>query len=379
MAKPTKKELEELALQEAEAKAPDSVNKDIMRAIASAKMSLKKKFGDDLFSEKKIEPIPSISTGSALLDRELGNGGWALGRVHEIFGSSSSGKTSVVSMTCANALKQYPDKYVIYIDYEQAMNFEYAKKLGLDVEDERFIFIQSNSAEEGFETVEKLVQTGGISVVIIDSVPAMLTKAELEKGYDEMTMGSKAKFLSTSIPKLIELLKKTNTAMIFVNQVRDSLSYGGGQVTPGGKALPFFSSSRVEIKRTQILTNKEVPYGQTVKFFIRKNKVGLPFGTVETDLLFGIGFDYHLETVNLAIDMGIIRKSSSWLKMIHGNKEELVIQGAANFADYYRDNPEDFEDLKRLIKLHEESQNFDENVEQVSAITVDPKFDENGY
>ena len=305
---------------------------------------------------------------------------FAMSETHSFIANGvASHNTSVVSMTCANALKQYPDKYVIYIDYEQAMNFEYAKKLGLDVEDERFIFIQSNSAEEGFETVEKLVQTGGVSVVIIDSVPAMLTKAELEKGFDEMTMGSKAKFLSTSIPKLIELLKKTNTAMIFVNQVRDSLSYGGGQVTPGGKALPFFSSSRVEIKRTQILTNKEIPYGQTVKFFIRKNKVGLPFGTVETDLLFGIGFDYHLETVNLAIDMGIIRKSSSWLKMIHGNKEELVIQGAANFADYYRDNPEDFEDLKRLIKLHEESHSIDENAEQVSAITVDPKFDENGY
>ena len=379
MAKPTKKELEELALQEAEAKAHASVNKDIMRAIALAKMSLKKKFGDDLFSEKKIEPLPSVSTGSALLDRELGNGGWALGRIHEIFGSSSSGKTSVVSMTCANAIKQYPDKYVVYIDYEQAMNFEYAKKLGLDVEDERFIFIQSNSAEEGFETIEKLVQTGGVSVVVIDSIPAMMTKMELEKGYDEMTMGAKAKFLSTSIPKMLDFLKRTNTALIFVNQVRDSLSYGGGQVTPGGKAVPFYSSSRVEIKRTQILTNKEIPYGQTVKFFIRKNKVGLPFGTVETDLLFGIGFDYYLETVNIAIDLGVIRKATSWLKITHAGKEELVLQGAANAADYYRNNPEDFEDLKRMIEIYESKKDVEDANSQASAIVVNEKFDEDGY
>ena len=379
MAKPTKKELEELALQEAEAKAPASVNKDIMRAIASAKMSLKKKFGDDLFSEKKIEPLPSVSTGSALLDKELGNGGWALGRVHELYGQSGGGKSSVVTLTCVNAIKQYPDKYVIYIDYEQAMNFEYAQKLGLDVEDERFIFIQSNSAEEGFETIEKLVETGGVSVVIIDSIPAMMTKMELEKGYDEMTMGAKAKFLSTSIPKMLDLLKKTNTALIFVNQVRDSLSYGGGSTTPGGKAVPFYSSSRVEIKRTQVLTNKEVPYGQTVKFFIRKNKVGLPFGTVETDLLFGIGFDYHLETVNIAIDLGIIRKAASWLKITHTGKEELVLQGASNAADYYRNNPDDFEDLKRMIEIYENKKDIEDATKQAATVVVDEKFDEDGY
>ena len=379
MARTTKKDLEEIEKEISENKS-SAVSPDILRAIKTAKMSLKKKFGDDLFSEKKVEKMPSVSTGSALLDKEIGNDGWVLGRVHEIFGGPSAGKSTVVSMTCANAMRQYPDKYVIYLDYEQAMNFEYAKKLGLDVEDDRFIFLQPTSAEEGFETIHRLVETGGISTVIIDSVPAMMTQQELEKGYDEMTMGAKAKFLSTSIPKLIELIKRTQTAIIFVNQVRDTLGYSGsGQTTPGGKAIPFYSSTRIEIKRTQILTEKDVAYGQTVKFYVRKNKVGRPFGAFESDLIFGKGFDYVSETIEIAIDLGIISKAGAWLKIKHGDKDELVLQGRNGAADYYRVNEEDFLDLKQRVSQFEDSADLTNNLDEATAIVVGEEHDDEGY
>lgn len=232
MAKISKKDAE--ALEEEVAKGPEGISPDVLRAITGAKRGLKLKFGNDLFSEKQVRQLPAISTGSMLLDQEIGNGGLVCGRIHEIFGGSGSSKTTMSTMVCANALKKFPDKFIVYVDAEMALDLEYTKSLGLDIYDDRVILIQSQSCEEIFESVEALIRTGGVSLVIIDSVPAMLTKAEAEKGYDEMTIGAKAKFLSTSIPKMLKLLKETDTTMIFVNQVRDNVgSYGGGSTTPG--------------------------------------------------------------------------------------------------------------------------------------------------
>lgn len=331
-----------------------SQNKDVLRAIQSAKLALKKKFGNDVFSEKTPDVMPSVSTGSTKLDTELGNEGLVLGRIHEIFGDSGSGKSTTCILLCINAMRQYPDKSVLYLDYEQAMDTRYAQQLGLDVDSDRFVFAQPTSAEEGFEIIDMMMSTNGFSICVVDSVPAMLTQQELEKGYDEFTIGSKAKFLSTSIPKLLEKCKHTNTSVIFVNQVRTNIgSYGGGSTTPGGKALPFYCTSRLEIKRTQILTKKEIPYGQTVRFNIRKNKVGRPFGVVETDLIFGKGFNPILETVDLAIQFGVIRKSASWLKINHG-EDELVLQGRENAVLYYESNEEHYNELYRRVMSFKE-------------------------
>ena len=204
-----------------------TVSKDSIRAINSIKTALKKKYGDDVFSEKTIAAMPSISTGSALIDAEIGNSGLVLGRLHEIYGDTGSGKTTLATLIAANALEQYPDKYILYIDFEQALDMRYAKLLGLNVYDERVIIVQPSSAEEGFEILYNMLNTGSVSLVVVDSIPAMLTKRELENGFDAETMAEKARFLSRAIPKLLDVLKVTKSMVLFINQVREKVGYMG--------------------------------------------------------------------------------------------------------------------------------------------------------
>ena len=353
------------AIEEAVNSSDSKVNKDVLRAIQTAKLALKKKFGDDVFAEKTPEKMPSISTGSTKLDAEIGNEGIVLGRIHEVFGNSGDGKSTTCVLLCVNSLKTYEDKSVLYLDFEQAMDTRYAQQLGLDVDSDRFIFVQPKTAEEGFEIMDMMMSTGGFSLCVIDSVAAMITQYELEKGYDEMTIGVKAKFLSTNIPKLLDKAKETNTAIVFVNQVREKVGvYGGGTTTPGGKALPFYCTTRLELRRLQVLTKGDVPYGQTVRFTVRKNKVGRPFGVVETDLIFGKGFNPVLETVDLAIDMGILKKSGAWIKVTH-QEEQLTFQGRANAIEYYENNKKHYEDLfDRVIGRKEEIPPVEEQEEQ---------------
>lgn len=353
MARMTK--ADEAAIEEAVNSSGSKVDKDVLKAIQTAKLALKKKFGNDVFAEKTPEKMPSISTGSTKLDAEIGNNGIVLGRIHEIFGNSGDGKSTSCILLCVNALKEYEDKSVLYLDFEQAMDTRYAQQLGLDVDSERFIFVQPKTAEEGFEIMDMMMSTGGFSICVIDSVAAMTTEYELEKGYDEMTIGVKAKFLSTNIPKLLEKAKKSNTAIVFVNQVREKVGvYGGGSTTPGGKALPFYCTTRLELRRLQVITKGDVPYGQSVRFTVRKNKVGRPFGVVETDIIFGKGFNPVLETVDLAIDMGILKKSGAWIKVTHG-EDQLTLQGRASAIEYYENNNEHYEDLFNRVIGYKES------------------------
>jgi recA bacterial DNA recombination protein len=195
---------------------------------------MNKKYGEggDIFSNGEYQVFESISSGSAILDGLLGNGGWVRGRIHEIFGASGSGKSTIVSLTCANARRQYPDKYILYVDAEQAQNFNYMRKLGLDCENDKgVVFLQMQEAENVFEVIDGAVATGAFSLVIVDSVPALMTKRELNGDYDKETMAEKARFLSKALPKLLESLKKANTTLIFVNQVRDKLDLWGSQVS----------------------------------------------------------------------------------------------------------------------------------------------------
>lgn len=220
-----------------------NVSPDVKRAMTSFKTAMNKKYGEDgdIFSSTKYQNFESISSGSAILDGLLGNGGWVKGRIHELFGQSSSGKSTLVSLTCANARRQYPDKYILYVDSEQGQNHTYMKKLGLDCEnDEGVVFIQMQEAERVFEVIENAVATGAFSLVIVDSVPALITKRELEADYDKDTMAEKARFLSKSLPKLLELLKKSGTALIFVNQVRDKMDMWGGITTPGEYIYSYY-------------------------------------------------------------------------------------------------------------------------------------------
>lgn len=220
-----------------------NVSPDVKRAMTNFKTAMNKKYGEgnDIFSNGQYQEFESISSGSAILDGLLGNGGWVRGRIHEIFGASGSGKSTIVSLTCANARRQYPDKYILYVDAEQAQNFNYMKKLGLDCEnDEGVVFLQMQEAENVFEVIDGAVATGAFSLVVVDSVPALMTKRELNGDYDKETMAEKARFLSKALPKLLESLKKANTTMIFVNQVRDKMDMWGGVTTPGNSVYRYY-------------------------------------------------------------------------------------------------------------------------------------------
>lgn len=332
------------------------INPDLKRAITSFKTAMNKKYGKDepVFADGEIRDYPSISTGSEVLNALIGNGGLTLGRVHEIHGQSASGKSTLVTLLCANARKQYPDKFVLYIDAEQSQNFRYMKALGLDcANDEGVVFVQTQKAEEVFDIVDNAVKTGGFSLVVVDSIPAMLTERESKGDFEKETMAEKARFLSKSIPKLLESLKKANTALVFVNQVRDKMDMWGGLATPGGRAVPFYSSTRIKVNSTpsmRIKDDNDKYIGQTVEFTVVKNKVGDPFGVAESDLMFWKGFDPVKELIELGLKNKFINQSGSWFKFVPEGKEEISCQGKNGVYDYLINHLEDVEWLRNLIR-----------------------------
>ena len=331
------------------------INPDLKRAITSFKTAMNKKYGKDepVFADGEIRDYPSISTGSEVLNALIGNGGLVLGRVHEIHGQSASGKSTLVTLLCANARRQYPDKFILYIDAEQAQNFKYMKALGLDcANDEGVVFVQTQKAEEVFDIIDNAVKTGGFSLVVVDSIPAMLTERELKGDFEKETMAEKARFLSKSIPKLLESLKKANTALVFVNQVRDKMDMWGGLVTPGGKSVPFYSSTRIKVNSTpsmRIRDDNDKYIGQTVEFTVVKNKVGDPFGVAESDLMFWKGFDPIKELIELGLKNKAINQSGSWFKFIPDGKEEVSCQGKNGVYDYLINHLEDVEWLRNIV------------------------------
>lgn len=331
------------------------INPDLKRAITSFKTAMNKKYGKDepVFADGEIRDYKSISTGSEILNTLIGNGGLVLGRVHEVHGISGAGKSSIVTMLCANARKQYPDKFILYLDAEQAQNFKYMKALGLDcANDEGVVFVQTQKAEEVFDIIDNAVKTGGFSLVVVDSVPAMLTERELNGDFSKETMAEKARFLSKSIPKLLESLKKAETALVFVNQVRDKVDLFGGTITPGGKAIPFYSSTRIKVNSTpsmRIKDDNDKYIGQTVEFTVVKNKVGDPFGVAESDLMFWKGFDSIKELIDLGIKNKIINQSGAWFKFIPDGKEEISVHGKNGIYNHLTQNPEDVEWLRNIV------------------------------
>jgi recombination protein RecA len=351
--------------------------------MTNFKTAMNKKYGEgsDIFANGQYQDFESISSGSAILDGLLGNGGWVKGRVHEIFGASGSGKSTIVSLTCANARRQYPDKYVLYADAEQSQNFGYMKKLGLDCEnDEGVVFLQMQEAENVFEIIEGAVATGAFSLVIVDSIPSLMTKRELNADYDKETMAEKARFLSKALPKLLENLKKTDTTLIFVNQVRDKMDLFGGITTPGGKAVPFYCSSRVKVNSTPSMRIKNDTgdgfIGQEVDFTIAKNKVGSPFGVGRSKLYFGVGFDKVEELIEVAVEKNIFDKAGAWFTLPYVNEdgEYCKFQGKNGLKAHYQANPAELEKLETLVN----DKNNNEREDGVQIVGA-PGTDEDGY
>ncbi|TSC91606.1 MAG: recombination protein RecA [Parcubacteria group bacterium Licking1014_17] len=317
------------------------------RSIDLAVREIQEKYGEGsimkLGDAKKVD-VDVIPTGSISLDLALGVGGVPRGRVIEIYGPESSGKTTLALHLVAEAQKQ--GGVAAYVDAEHALDPEYAKKIGVKIGD--LLISQPDTGEQGLEIVETLVRSGGVSLVVIDSVAALTPRAEIEGEMDQQHMGLQARLMSHALRKLTAIIAKTNTTVVFINQIRLKIGimFGNPETTTGGLALKFYSSVRIEIRRSAQIQSKEKIIGNRVKVKVVKNKVAAPFRTAEFDILYNEGISKQADVVNTGVAFNVVEKSGSWFIY---NKEKLG-QGIDGARQFLKDNPKVEKDIIVGIK-----------------------------
>lgn len=296
------------------------------------------KLGDDL-----VEEVSIISSGSIGLDAALGVGGFPRGRVIEIYGPESSGKTTLAIHAIAEAQKA--GGIAAFIDAEHAFDRFYAEKLGVDVEN--LYISQPDSGEQALEITEQLIRSSAIDIIVIDSVAALTPKAELEGEMGDSKMGLQARLMSQALRKLTAAINKTNTTCIFINQLRDKIGvmFGSPETTTGGNALKFYASVRLDIRRIGQLKDGDEVKGNQVRVKVVKNKVAPPFRKAEFDIMFGGGISRSGEIIDLGSDLGIVKKSGSW----YSYNETKLGQGRDAAKQCVTDNPEMADELAALI------------------------------
>ena len=297
-----------------------------------------------LGAEGVIIDIPAIPTGCLSLDLATGVGGMPRGRIVEIFGTESSGKTTLALHVAAEAQKK--DGIVAYIDAEHALDAKYARKLGVNTDE--LLISQPDTGEQALEIVDTLVRSGAVDVIVVDSVAALVPKSEIEGDMGDAPMGMQARLMSQAMRKLAGVVSKTRTTLVFINQLREKLGvmFGNPETTPGGKALKFYSSVRVDIRRVAALKDGDTFTGSRVKVKIVKNKVAPPFRQAEFDLDYGEGISRTGEILDLGLDHKLVSKSGAWF-----NCGEIRLgQGRENAKQFLRDNPELADELEGKIR-----------------------------
>ena len=295
-------------------------------------------------SDQKVDDIEALSTGSLSLDIALGIGGLPTGRVIEIYGPESSGKTTLSMHAIAESQKK--GGIAAFIDAEHAFDRNYAEKLGIDIEN--LIISQPDDGEQALEIADALIRSGAIDIIVIDSVAALVPKAELEGDMGESKMGLQARLMSQALRKLTGTINKTGCICIFINQLRDKIGvmFGSPETTTGGNALKFYASVRLDIRRIgQIKDGLEIVVNRT-KVKVAKNKVAPPFRTVEFDIIYGEGISKLGEIIDLGVDMEIIKKSGSWFSY----NETKLGQGRDAVKQLLTDNPELSNEIEGLIR-----------------------------
>ncbi len=312
--------------------------KERSRALELTLGQIEKQFGKGsilrLGSKDAIVPVAVISTGSISLDAALGIGGFPRGRINEIFGPESSGKTTIALQVIAEAQKK--GGMAAFIDVEHALDPAYARKLGVDVDN--LLVSQPDYGEQALEITAALVSSGSIDVLVVDSVAALVPKAELDGEMGDSHMGLQARLMSQALRKLTGIVSKSKTCLIFINQIREKIGvmFGNPETTTGGRALKFYSSVRADIRRIAAIKDGDVVIGNRTKVKLVKNKCASPFREAEFDIIYGEGVSKEGDLIDLGVANNLVEKSGSWISY----KGERIGQGRENGKQFLKDNPD---------------------------------------
>lgn len=327
----------------------NSIQKERLKSLELAVTNIEKQFGKGSImrlgnDEPLVSDIEAISTGSLGLDMALGIGGYPRGRIIEIYGPESSGKTTLTLHAIAEVQKK--GGTAAFIDAEHALDVVYARKLGVRTED--LLISQPDTGEQALEIADMLVRSGAVDLVIVDSVAALVPKAEIEGEMGDSHMGLQARLMSQALRKLTGTISKSGTSVIFINQLRMKIGvmFGNPETTTGGNALKFYASVRLDIRRLGAIKEGEQIVGNRTRVKVVKNKIAPPFREVEFDILYGKGVQRTGEILDIGIDLGIIEKSGSWLSY----QGEKLGQGRENAKQHLAENPKILDELETKIK-----------------------------
>lgn len=317
------------------------------KALKTAMAQIEKTYGAGaimFMGENRHMDIECISTGSLMLDLALGIGGLPKGRIIEVYGTESSGKTTISLQAVAEAQKA--GGTAAFIDVEHALDPVYAKKLGVDIDN--MLVSQPDTGEQALEIIETLVRSGAIDIIVLDSVAAMTTRAEIDGDMGDAHVGVQARLMSQALRKLTAVISKSNCVAIFINQIREKIGvmYGNPETTPGGRALKFYSSVRIEVRRGEPIKDGAEIIGNRTKCKVVKNKVAPPFKTAEFDMLYGEGVSKMGEIVDTAVEFDVIKKSGSWFSY----DDMKIGQGRDKVKQYLLDNPSVCDEVEKKIR-----------------------------
>ena len=333
-----------------------------LKALNLALSQIEKDFGKEaimrLGAKGSNEDVEAIPTGALPLDIAIGIGGIPRGRIIEIYGPESSGKSTLAMCIAAQAQKQ--GGIVAYIDAEHAMDPDYAAKLGVDIDN--MLISQPDSGEQGLEIADKLVRSGAVDLIVVDSVAALVPRAEIEGEMGDSFVGIQARLMSQGLRKLTPTVSKSKASIIFINQLRQKIGvmWGNPETTPGGLALKFYSSVRLDIRRVEAIKKGDEVLGNRVRVKVVKNKVSAPFKTAEFDIMFGIGIDKYGYLLDIGVNDGIVDKAGAFFSY----KGEKIGQGRENSKQYLAEHPEIAQEIEDLIREKHSCKKAETKVEE---------------
>lgn len=347
-----------------------ATQEDKKAALESAIKVIEKKYGAGAvmrLGQTKTLNVDAIPTGSMTLDMALGIGGMPRGRIVEVYGPESSGKTTVALSVIAQAQKMGGE--AAFIDVEHALDPNYAQALGVDIDN--LLVSQPDSGEQALEIAEALIRSGSIDVIVLDSIAAMTTRAEIDGEMGDLHVGQLARLMSQAMRKLTAAISKSNCVAIFINQIREKIGvmYGNPETTPGGRALKFYSSVRIEVRRGEVIKDGSQVIGASTRCKVVKNKVAPPFKEAEFDMIYGTGISRTGEVLDIAVDLDIIKKGGSWFSY----EDQKLGQGRDNVKEILANNPELMKEIEEKILARkdeiakEKSEKKDKKVKVVSV------------